>query len=206
LLVVLALAIGGVGLWLLWAAVSCLLVSLNYLGFGARGFQMDGEGRMAWPARVLLAPYRLAALINGRLWTRRLPPLREVLPGVSVGSLSRMSDVHAGKSTLVSLCAELQAPAQARCLCLPWLDLVPASPLALRRAASTIDKAVRQGDPVIVSCALGFSRSVAALACWLARSGRMQDTDAALAHLRQAHPQMVLGNEWQLALRKAAVL
>jgi protein-tyrosine phosphatase len=91
-----------------------------------------------------------------------------------------------------------------RCLCLPWLDLVPASPVALRRAAAAIEHAVQLGRPVVVGCALGFSRSVAALACWLARSGHMADTDAALAHLRQAHPQMVLGDEWQAALRQAA--
>ena len=204
LLAALAMAVGGVGLWLFWPAVSCALVSLNYLGFGARGFQMDVDGRMAWPARWLLAPYRGAARVNGWLWTRRLPPLREVLPGVSIGALSRLNDMPAQRATLVSLCAELQAPASARCLCLPWLDLVPASPAALRRAAAAIERAVQLGRPVVVGCALGFSRSVAALACWLARSGRMPDTEQALAHLRQAHPQMVLGDEWQAALRLAA--
>lgn len=204
LLSAMAVTIGSVGLWLFWPAVSCLLVSLNYLGFGARGFQMDVDGRMAWPARVLLAPYRGAARVNGWLWTHRLPPVREVLPGVSIGALSRLNDMPAQGATLVSLCAELQAPARAHCLCLPWLDLVPASPAALRRAAAAIERAVQLGRPVVVGCALGFSRSVAALACWLARSGRMPDTDMALAHLRQAHPQMVLGDEWQAALRLAA--
>ena len=201
-----ALGLGGASLWLVWPAVSCALVALNYAGFGARGFQMDRQGRMAWPARLLLAPYRAAASLNGRWWTRSLPPLREVLPGVSVGSLSRLAEVTLPRSTLVSLCAELQAPAPGRCLCQPWLDLVPATPLALRRAAMTIDRAVHHGDPVIVGCALGFSRSVAALACWLARSGRVRDADEALAQLRQAHPQMVLGDDWLLALRKAVLL
>ncbi len=198
-----AVLMGGVALWLWWPAVSLALVALNYAGFGARGFQMDRRGRMAWSARVLLAPYRLGALINGRLWTRRGPPLREVLPGVALGSLSRLQG-EGSRHTLVSLCAELQAPVRADCLCLPWLDLVPASPAALRRAAATIDRAVGRGDPVVVGCALGFSRSVAALACWLARSGRVRDLDEALHHLRRAHPQLVLGADWQAALRQAA--
>ncbi len=195
--------LGGVGLWLLWPAVSLALVALNYRGFGARGFCMDARGRMAWSARWLLAPYRLGALLNGLAWTRGLPPAREVLPGVSLGSLSRWRAPPAGRTVLVSLCAELQAPSPGRCLCLPWLDLVPASPAALRRAAATIDRAVRQGDPVVVGCALGFSRSVAALACWLANTGRAVNAEEALASLRRVHPQTVLGPDWLAALRQA---
>jgi len=72
----LALALwgGGWALWLAWPAASLALVALNYAGFGARGFQMDGQGRMGWAARWLFAPYRLGAALNARLWTRGLPP------------------------------------------------------------------------------------------------------------------------------------
>lgn len=202
----LGLALGGGALWLLWPALSLALVALAYAGLGARGFQMGRQGRMAWPARVLLAPYRAGARVNGWLWTRRLPPSREVLPGIAVGSLARMGSAGegGGGTTLVSLCAELQAPAARRCHCLPWLDLVPATPAALRRAAATIDAVVQRGEPVLVGCALGFSRSAAALACWLARSGRVADIDAALALLQRVHPQLVLGDDWRAALRQAA--
>lgn len=195
--------VGAAAWWLLWPALSLALVGLNYLGLGARGFQMDGAGRMAWPARVLLAPYRVAARCNAWCWTRHLPPLHPVLPGLSVGRLSRLS-AGARPTTLVSLCAELQAPPDSRCLCLPWLDLVPASPTALRRAAALIDRAVRQGEPVVVGCALGWSRSVAALACWLTRHGHARDTDAALAQLQRSLPRVALGSDWLRALREAA--
>jgi protein-tyrosine phosphatase len=104
---------------------------------------------------------------------------------------------------LLSLSAELDAPAQFRCHCLPWLDLVPASPAALRRAAASIERAVSAGQPVVVSCALGLSRSTAALACWLARSGRAHDADAAVLWLRRVQPRLVLGDDWQRALREA---
>ncbi|MFO1329489.1 MAG: phosphatase [Rubrivivax sp.] len=197
-----ALAVGGAALGLLWVTAALALVALNYLGFGARGFGMDRQGRMHWSARVLLLPYRLAARLNGWLWTRRRAATREVLPGVAVGSVARLP---AGDTRqLVSLCAELQAPRGMACRCLPWLDLVPASPAALRRAAGAIDHAVRQGRPVVVGCALGVSRSVAALACWLARSGQATDLDDALARLRRAHPQLVLGPAWLAALKAAA--
>lgn len=192
----------GAVLWLLWPALSLALVALNYLGFGARGFQMGRDGRMAWAARWLLLPYRLGAWLNGRWWTRRAPAPRELWPGVQIGSLARLPAGHAG--AVLSLGAELQTPKDGRGHCLPWLDLVPASPAALRRAAAAIERTVQRGEPVVVACALGFSRSAAALACWLARSGRVRDSDEALAHLHQAHPQMVLGEAWRRALHAAS--
>lgn len=206
-LALLAVIGSGAALWLLWPAVSLLLVAACYLGFGARGFQMDAQGRMAWAARALLAPYRMGARVNGWWWTRGLPATREVLPGVALGSVARLGappmQGPSGRFTLVSLCAELQGPALHPCLCQPWLDLVPASAKDLKRAAATIERAVQAGGPVVVGCALGFSRSVAAMACWLTRSGRMGDLDAALQHLRRAHPQLVLGDDWHQALQQA---
>ena len=195
---------GGMGLWLLWGTVSLALVAANYGLFGARGFRMDATGRMAWETRLLLAPYRLGAAVNAWLWTRGQPPLREVVDGVSLAGLARLPRDAAGmRSTVVSLSAELDVPPPARGHCLPWLDLVPASPAALRRAADAIERAVAAGRPVVVSCALGFSRSTAALACWLVRSGRAHDADAAVLWLRRVQPRLVLGEDWQRALREA---
>lgn len=193
--------LGGAALWLLWPAVSLALVALAYAGLGPRAFGMDHQGRMHGAARVLLAPYRLGALVNGWLWTRRGPRPQTVLPGVALGALPRLG--AADGRTVVSLCAELQGPAHADTRCLPWLDLVPASPQALRRAADAIEHAVAGGRPVVVGCALGFSRSAAALACWLARSGRAASLDEALAHVRRAQPRVVLGPQWQAALKQA---
>lgn len=200
---VLGTTAGGTALWLWWPAVSLATVALNYLGFGARGFQMDRQGRMSWAARWLLMPYRLGATVNGWLWTLRRPAVRELLPGVWIGSLARLRAAPDRRATLVSLCAELQAPSATRAHCLPWLDLVPASPTALRHAARLIEAAVQRGDAVLVGCALGFSRSAAALACWLAHSGRARDADDALAQMRLLHPQAVLGEAWRSALHRA---
>ena len=203
-LIAVSLTLGGIALWMLWGAVSLALVAANYLLFGARGFCMAANGRMAWETRLLLAPYRAGAALNARLWTRGQPPLRDVVAGVSLGGLTRLPSAAIGtRSTLVSLSAELDVPAQARCHCLPWLDLVPASPAALRRAAAIIDRAVAAGQPVVVGCALGLSRSTAALACWLARSGHAHDADAAVRWLRRVQPDLALGEDWQRVLREA---
>ena len=214
----LAQALGGTALWLWWGSAALGLVALIYLGFGVRGFQTDAQGRMSLAARWLLAPYRLGAWINARLWTRRLNAADEVVPGVWLGHLpGKMSGhVSAGASTstvshkpaLVSLCAELQAPVDARTRCVPMLDLVVPAPATLRRAALAIDGQVRAigqvpGRAVLVSCGLGFSRGAASMACWLVRSGRAADVAQAVQRLRQARPQIVLSAAWLAALEAA---
>lgn len=196
-----AVALGGAALWSLWISVALAGVALNYAGFGARGFQTDARGRMAWAARWLFAPYRLGAWINARLWTRRLPPADEVLPGVWLG---RLPTSWQSPRRLVSLCAELQAADPAATRCLPVLDLVVPPPALLRRAAAAIEAQHRSGRPVQVGCALGFSRSAAALACWLLRSGRAATLEQALAVVRAARPDIVLGPRWLRVVQEAA--
>ncbi|RIX84161.1 phosphatase PAP2/dual specificity phosphatase family protein [Acidovorax cavernicola] len=200
-----ALATGGVALWLAWPAAALALVALNYLGFGARGFQMDGHGRMGWAARWLFAPYRLGAAVNAWLWTRRLPASVEVVPGLRLGRRPTHAEwLAAGQPRLVSLCAELQLPAGVRSTharCVPLLDLVVPPPVRLRRAAAVIEgqrrAAARDGATVWVCCALGFSRSAAATIAWL---GRDQGLAQAEDTVRRARPQIVLRAAWRAAL------
>ncbi len=106
LLTVLAFKLGHVSLWLLWPAVSLLLVALNYGLFGAGGFQKGADGRLSIAASVLLAPYLLAAWANSRLWTRRHPQADEVLDGVYLGRMPGHGEATAF-AAVIDLCAEL---------------------------------------------------------------------------------------------------
>lgn len=205
----LALALwgGGWALWLAWPAASLALVALNYAGFGARGFQMDGQGRMGWAARWLFAPYRLGAALNARLWTRGLPPAAEVVPGLWLGRLPTPAEWQAaGRPRLVSLCAELQVPGgNTGARCVPLLDLVVPPSQRLRRAAAAIEgqRRAARGGPVWVCCALGFSRSAAATIAWLGTHGVASAADGlatAEAAVRRARPQIVLRPAWFAAL------
>lgn len=189
-----------------WPALSLALVALNYAGLGVRGFQIDRRGRMHWAARVLLLPYECGARLNARLWTRGLPAAHEVLPGVWVASLERRGGRALPAHALLSLCAELPLPRASRATdarCVALLDLVPARPATLRAVAGGIDAARRAGRPVVVACALGFSRSVAAVACWLVRSGHATDADDALRQIHRVHPRATLDAGWMQALRTA---
>lgn len=192
---------GGPALWLLWGTVALAVVALNYLGFGVHGFQVDSQGRISWPARVLLAPYRLGAWLNARWWTRRLAQADEVWPGVWLG---RLPDSTQPRRQLVSLCAELQARDPQVTRCVPALDLVVPRPQLLRRAAAAIEAQHRAGQPVLVGCGLGFSRSAAAMLCWLLRSGRATSLEQALEQVRRARPRIVLNAAWLRAVREAA--
>ncbi|MFV0679843.1 phosphatase PAP2/dual specificity phosphatase family protein [Ottowia sp.] len=196
---------GGWALWLCWPAASLAVVALNYLGFGARGFRMDGTGRMHWSTRWLLAPYQWGAALNAWAWTRRLPAKVQVAPGLWLGRRPSSAEwLAAGQPAVFSLCAELPLPAavQPGSRCLPWLDLVAADAPALRRAAQHI-QALRQtsSSGVWVCCALGFSRSAAAVAAWQLRYGQAASAEQALALVRAARPQLVLGPLWMQGLR-----
>ncbi|WP_175575770.1 dual specificity protein phosphatase family protein, partial [Pseudomonas aeruginosa] len=61
-----------------------------------------------------------------------------------------------------------------------------------RRAAVLIDELLAQG-PLLVACALGYSRSATLVAAWLLLSGRAADVESAVAVLRRARPQVLLG-------------
>jgi protein-tyrosine phosphatase len=207
----LALAVwwGGVGLWLCWLAASLAAVSLNYLGFDARGFRMNAGGAQHWSARWLFAPYRWGAALNAWAWTRRLPPGAEVLPGVWFGRRPSLAEWQAaGRPRLLSLCAELplHAATQPDARCLPLLDLVVPPPARLRRAALMIEAQRRvvhtaHSEPVWVCCALGFSRSAAAVLAWQLQHHTAGDLAQAEALARQARPQLVLGERWRDTLR-----
>lgn len=190
--VALAWVVGGAGWWLLWPALSLLLVAVDYALLGPLGLQKRADGRLSLAARWLYAPYLAAAWLNARAWTRRDPAPREIADGVWLGRLPGRGE-RAAFAAVVDVCAELSLrDAGAHDRVVPMLDLVAPSAQALREAAAAIEAARRHG-PVLVCCALGYSRSAAAVATWLLLSGRAADLDAALALLRTRAARIVLG-------------
>ncbi|MDN6855069.1 phosphatase PAP2/dual specificity phosphatase family protein [Pseudomonas sp. CAN2814] len=192
----LALAAGGLCLLLLWPAVALALVAACYLGIGPVGFQKRLDGRHSVAVSWLLAPYWLGAWLNARWWTRQHPQPDEVLPGVWLGRLPDWyKPRHLPSLAILDLCAELPCTALARRYeCLPLLDLVAPGAEQCRRGAELIDQLHSDG-PLLVCCALGYSRSATLLAAWLLLSGRAASVEAAVALIRQARPQIVLGTE-----------
>jgi protein-tyrosine phosphatase/membrane-associated phospholipid phosphatase len=193
LLAVAALYSGGAVLWLCWVALALGLVAFIYLVPGAAGFQKR-NGRHSLAVTLLLAPYIAGAWLNSRWWTRHRPQPDKIFDNVWLGRLPTRDEMAAGPfAALCDLTAELPAPrGNWHYAGLPWLDLVPPDATQLEEVAQRIE-ALRANGPVLVCCALGYSRSACALAAWLLLSGRVQSVEAALLLLREKRPQVVLG-------------
>ena len=197
-----ALFTGGWGLWLPWGAGALLLVSLIYACLDASAFQKNSAGKLSAASRWLLAPYLLGAWLNSRWWTRDMQTANAVTREVWIGRLPGAGSTAdlPRVNTVVDLCAELPCPATAAAyIAAPALDLVTLTVEQLETAAAAITRAVVNGT-VLVCCALGYSRSAAAVAAWLITSGRAANARDAVARIRAARPQIVLSAEQCRAL------
>jgi protein-tyrosine phosphatase/membrane-associated phospholipid phosphatase len=197
---------GGWTLWLLWVAGSLAIVSVNYAFIGEDGFQKQSDGKLGFGACWLLAPYLAGAWINSRAWTRNRKEAGVVVPGVLLGRLpTRAEREAAGVKAIVDVTAELPCDAGGiHYASVPMLDLVVPSQRQLERAARAIESAMKAG-PVLVCCALGFSRSAMAVAAWLLSSRRAATVAEAVALVRASRPAIVLGAGHLQALEQFAV-
>lgn len=198
-----AYAWNGIGLWLLWPALALLLVAVNYAVLDVAGFQKRADGRLSPAARWLMAPYLAGAWINSRLWTRNHPQPDQAVDNVWLGRLPTPAELQASPfAAVLDLCAELSLDGRplAAYRSLPVLDLCAPSPAQCLEAAKAIED-LRQHGPLLVCCALGYSRSATALAAWLLHSGRASSVDGAIVQLQRARPHIVLQAAHRQALQ-----
>ncbi|GEN26158.1 ser/threonine protein phosphatase [Halomonas cupida] len=217
LLAAMAMLCGGAWLWLWYPAVSLALVAANYLVIGINGFQKDPQGIMTLAARLLLLPYLLGAWLNSRWWTRGQTEACEIVDGVWLGRFptahslnSRVAPVvelSERELTVLDLTAELPAPGNladtgVSWFCQPMLDLVDAPPSDLAAAATRLELKHKQG-PVLVVCALGYSRSASVVALWLVQSGRATSIDTAIAMIAEKRPSIRLDERHRQLIKTA---
>lgn len=197
--------LGGWWLWLLWVSGSLLLVALIYACLDAAAFQKDTAGRMPMAGRLLLAPYLAGAWFNSRWWTRREAAAAAVTRDLWLGRMpGHTRELPAGVHGLLDVCAELPCAASPRRYRhLPLLDLVPLNAQQLAQTAQSIAQLLAAG-PVLVCCALGYSRSAAAIAAWLIASGKATSADEAVAQVLAARPRVVFTGAQRLALEQLA--
>ncbi len=198
--------LGGTWLWLSWPALALAIVALNYASIGAASFQKDRRGRLSIGARGLLMPYLVGAWINSRLWTRRHPQPAVVTDDVWIGRIPGAGELRVSPfAAVVDLSAELSCGAGGERLyrSFPVLDLTVPDPAVLRSAAEAIEES-RQRGPVLVCCALGYSRSAAAIVAWLLMTRRAATVEAAMSMVQKARPAIVLKREHCTALEAFA--
>lgn len=201
----LAVGMGGWAWWLLWPSIALALVAGDYGAWGAAGFQKHA-GQRSLAVEALLAPYTLAAWLNSRLWTWRAPEPVQVAEGVWLGRAPDAGVLRRHAiGCVLDLAPELPTPKGPwQVQSLPWLDLVAPSTQQLIEAAQAIEHHRREG-PILVACALGYSRSASAVIAWLLHSGRSLNAAEAEAALRAVKPAVVLGPAHQAALAAVPV-
>ncbi|MNE84451.1 hypothetical protein D3C80_1813610 [compost metagenome] len=106
---------------------------------------------------------------------------------------------------MFDLCAELSLdPGSVAYRTLPVLDLTTPTPLQCQEAALAIES-LRQHGPLLVCCALGYSRSATAVAAWLLHTGRANSVAEAFLVIQRARPGIVLGLLHREALEPLAI-
>ena len=147
---------------------------------------------MSLAARVLLAPYLAGAWINSRAWTRKAPVAgRSVADGVALGRFPDRAAIAASFAAVVDLCAELPRGTITRAGT-PFRCSTSSRRRPPRCARPRRRSKGARGGPVLVCCALGYSRSAAAVATWLLVTGRAATADDAIERVRRVRPRIVL--------------
>ncbi len=194
---------GGWAWLLLWPGAALALVAAAYAGVGTAIFQKNTDGQLSWAARWLLAPYLAGAWLSSRWFTRHGPPSAEVVPGLWLGRVPGRADWHQlPAGAVLDLTAEFGASRAARARpyrAVPLLDLAVPTPAELAEAVAALD-ALWPHAPVLVHCALGYSRSAVVVAAWLLHRGLAASPAEAEAMVRAARPGIVLRPAHRAAL------
>ena len=196
-----AFVIGGIALWLLWPAVSLFLVALNYLYLGSAGFQKRANGEMSIAAKWLYFPYLLGAYLNSRYWTRKEPKSVPICDGVHLGRMPTRHDIKTlGFNAIVDLTAEFNKTYNGiDWHAIPNLDLLVPSKADLLKAVRLIMQLEQKGT-ILVTCALGYSRSALTIMAWLMLTKRAKTMDEAISFVQAQRPSIVISETARMTL------
>lgn len=188
-------------LWLLWLAGAWLLVAMNYLFIGAKGFQKQANGRFQLTTILLYWPYFIVMWINSRLWTFKHPSADKIVDNVYLGRIPDSQTLAKNHYfAVVDLCAELPlGQFNGNYTLIPVLDMTPLSENECQQAAKIIEYYSQQGK-VLVCCGLGYSRSATAIIAWLLWTKRANDLENAIAKVQANRKSIVISAKQQLIL------
>ena len=194
-----------IGLWLLYPAISLLLVSFAYFTGRPHCFQKQQNGQMSMASILLFAPYFVFAWLNSRAWTKKHPEDSFILQishyEIYLGRIPTPSHLKNHYVAFFDCCAELPTSSKIQRQQFYSLDLIPLSANQLAIAVEHFSQLIQQhphetssisSKKLFISCALGYSRSSSILAAYLLKSGHATSVDAAIQIVQNARPWIVL--------------
>lgn len=192
---------------LLWPGAAFLVVAGAYFRESPAIFGKRRDGTVAWPPRVLLAPYLVATWVAWRLhrWVSRRPWCTEVIPGLWFGGRPGGNDLPEGVSLVVDMTAEFAEPravvARADYRCLPTLD---ATAPAEGPFVALVREIADSPRGVYVHCAIGLGRSAVVAAGVLLAKGLAAGANQAVALLKKDRPKVNLSRSQRNLLAAVA--
>ncbi|MWP62894.1 phosphatase PAP2/dual specificity phosphatase family protein [Gilliamella sp. Pas-s25] len=188
-------------LWLLWFSGAFLLVSVNYLLFGAAGFQKQVNGHFNLATTILYLPYFIIMWINSRLWTFKNRSVDLICDNVYLGRMPANNALQLNNFiSIVDLCAELPITQfKGNYHLIPVLDMTPLTIKQCQDVAEIIEQYHQQGR-LLVCCALGYSRSATAIIAWLLLTKRVPSLDTAIAMVKARRSTIVISAKQRLIL------
>lgn len=204
LLIILSVIFKGYILWLLYPALSLLIVAIAYLTNRVHLFQKQTNGDSTIAAKILFAPYILFAFINSRLWTKKNPNDSFIIEYKNVRIyLGRFPSTkhQTNYDALFDCCAEIPRNTHLnRYTHYSTLDLIPVQSQQFDITTQEFNRLfdnIRSSDSstLLIYCALGYSRSSAILIAWLVQQKVFNTVEDALNTIKTARPWIVLSNE-----------
>jgi hypothetical protein len=188
-------------LWLLWFSGAFLLVSVNYLLFGAAGFQKQVNGHFNLAITILYLPYFIIMWINSRLWTFKNRSVDLICDNVYLGRIPANNTLQTNHFiSIVDLCAELPITQfKGSYHLIPVLNMTPLTIKQCQDVAEIIEQYHQKGK-LLVCCALGYSRSATAIIAWLLLTKRVSSLDTAIAMVKAHRSTIVISAKQGLIL------
>ncbi len=194
-------------LWLLYPAISLLLVALAYFFVRPHFFQKQNNGKMTIASLILFIPYMIFAWCNSRIWTKKHPEDSKIIRvenmTIFLGRIPNQKHTQ-NFQALFDCCAEIPVHfyktqfSQIQYQQYLSLDLIPLQANQLEQAVHQFELLYNQikTDPseqnILIFCALGYSRSSAILCAWLIKQGHVNSVQKAVLLIQQARPWIVL--------------
>ncbi len=195
------------GAFLIWPLVSLGIAAAGYFGIGP-GIFFKCDGRLPWSTWWALGPVLLGQEISRLYYRRQCRAWDELTPQVWIGSVLSYAEaataVREGVTAVLDLTAEFSESAPFRAVRyrnVPVLDLTAPTIAQLKEIAAFIEEESSQGI-VYIHCKIGYSRTAAAAAAFLLRTGQARTLSEAINRLRQVRPTIVIRPEVMTALRE----